>query len=201
MRICSSGYTATTEPTRPSATSLTADCVPTSQTSKSYRVLGEKAARKAKAEGKDVRRVEITRWTGQPPGSAAVDADSGERPRWLEPYGGDAEWRQQMWGAIVALHGRYPHHLSTRSKTNGGLTNQPSRPWARSPSGEQSSTKHAKTPATSSPSKLSSTTTPSSYAKKGAGSPRHGSLGHRRQSGLACNDTRRLSETGTRASA
>jgi hypothetical protein len=28
---------------------------------KSYRVVGEKAARKAKAEGKDVRRVEITR--------------------------------------------------------------------------------------------------------------------------------------------
>ncbi len=33
------------------------------------------------------------------------------RPRWLEPYGGDPAWRQEMWGAIVALHGRYPRHL------------------------------------------------------------------------------------------
>jgi hypothetical protein len=29
----------------------------------------------------------------------------------LRTYGGDAEWRQQMWGAIAALHGRYPQHL------------------------------------------------------------------------------------------
>ena len=40
-----------------------------------------------------------------------VDGNSGERPPWLEPYGGDAEWRQQMWGAIVALRGRYPEQL------------------------------------------------------------------------------------------
>jgi hypothetical protein len=33
------------------------------------------------------------------------------RPRWLQPYGGDPAWRQQMWGAIVALHGRYPRQL------------------------------------------------------------------------------------------
>jgi len=33
------------------------------------------------------------------------------RARWLEPYGGDRNWRQEMWGAIVALHGRYPRHL------------------------------------------------------------------------------------------
>ena len=33
------------------------------------------------------------------------------RARWLEPYGGDQGWRQEMWGAIVALHGRYPRHL------------------------------------------------------------------------------------------
>jgi hypothetical protein len=36
---------------------------------------------------------------------------AGGRPRWLEPYGGDPTWRQEMWGAIVALHGRYPRHL------------------------------------------------------------------------------------------
>ena len=40
-----------------------------------------------------------------------ADGNSGERPPWLEPYGGDAEWRQQMWGAVVALHGRYPTQL------------------------------------------------------------------------------------------
>ena len=33
------------------------------------------------------------------------------RPRWLEPYGGDSDWHREMWGAIVALHGRYPRHL------------------------------------------------------------------------------------------
>ena len=36
---------------------------------------------------------------------------AGERARWLEPYGGDGSWRQEMWGAVVALHGRYPRHL------------------------------------------------------------------------------------------
>ncbi len=34
-----------------------------------------------------------------------------ERPRWFEPYGGDPGWRRQMWGAIVALYGRYPRLL------------------------------------------------------------------------------------------
>lgn len=34
------------------------------------------------------------------------------RPAWLEPYGGDAAWRAQMWGGIVALHGRYPKALA-----------------------------------------------------------------------------------------
>lgn len=36
---------------------------------------------------------------------------SGRRSRWLEPYGGDADWRADMWGRIVALHGRYPDAL------------------------------------------------------------------------------------------
>ncbi|HEX3509966.1 MAG TPA: hypothetical protein VHT27_02585 [Solirubrobacteraceae bacterium] len=34
-----------------------------------------------------------------------------KRPGWLEPYGGDPEWRRQTWSAIVALHARYPRHL------------------------------------------------------------------------------------------
>jgi len=43
--------------------------------------------------------------------SPTVLAEAAGRPRWLEPYGGDRTWRQEMWGAIVALHGRYPRHL------------------------------------------------------------------------------------------
>ncbi len=33
------------------------------------------------------------------------------RPPWLEPYGGDLDWRRKMWGSVVALRGRYPRHL------------------------------------------------------------------------------------------
>ena len=44
------------------------------------------------------------------------------RPRWLEPYGGDPAWRQDMWGAIVALHGRYPRHL--QDLKNGWWTDE-----------------------------------------------------------------------------
>jgi hypothetical protein len=39
-------------------------------------------------------------------------AKTGERARWLEPWGGDADWRAEMWGQIVALHGRYPRTLA-----------------------------------------------------------------------------------------
>jgi hypothetical protein len=45
------------------------------------------------------------------PARIVVGATDGERPQWLEPYGGDPAWRQQMWGAVVALHGRYPRAL------------------------------------------------------------------------------------------
>jgi len=44
---------------------------------------------------------------------AAVDREGPEqRPSWLEPYGGDPDWRSSMWGGIVALHGRYPTALA-----------------------------------------------------------------------------------------
>jgi CopG-like RHH_1 or ribbon-helix-helix domain, RHH_5 len=33
------------------------------------------------------------------------------RAPWLEPYGGDREWRQFTWGSILALSGRYPEEL------------------------------------------------------------------------------------------
>ncbi|HEX4483690.1 MAG TPA: hypothetical protein VH081_07875 [Solirubrobacteraceae bacterium] len=44
------------------------------------------------------------------PATGALPA--GGRARWLEPYGGDQDWRAQMWGQLVALHGRYPKALS-----------------------------------------------------------------------------------------
>ncbi len=33
------------------------------------------------------------------------------RAPWLEPFEGEQEWRRNMWGAIVALCGRYPREL------------------------------------------------------------------------------------------
>ena len=45
------------------------------------------------------------------PTTPSVSSHGGERPAYLEPYGGDPDWRRQMWGAIVALHGRYPEQL------------------------------------------------------------------------------------------
>jgi hypothetical protein len=44
-------------------------------------------------------------------GSTPLDELPVARPAWLEPYGGDREWRQFTWGSIVALHGRYPEEL------------------------------------------------------------------------------------------
>lgn len=46
------------------------------------------------------------------PAAQAVRHAEGGRARWLEPYGGDADWRAAMWGQIVALHGRFPQYLS-----------------------------------------------------------------------------------------
>jgi hypothetical protein len=45
------------------------------------------------------------------PAPVLVGGKGSERAPWLEPYGGDPNWRREMWGAIVALHGRYPRHL------------------------------------------------------------------------------------------
>jgi hypothetical protein len=35
------------------------------------------------------------------------------RAPWLEPYGDSREWRALMWGAVVALHCRYPSALAS----------------------------------------------------------------------------------------
>jgi hypothetical protein len=48
----------------------------------------------------------------QPRQAPVIVSTDGECARWIEPYGGDTTWRQEMWGAIVALHGRYPRALA-----------------------------------------------------------------------------------------
>jgi hypothetical protein len=72
---------------------------------------------------------------------ALTGARGGERSPWLEPYGGDTQWRRQMWGAIVALHGRYPEQLQARKLTDysqllrqqGGGTTKQWKPGATPP--------------------------------------------------------------------
>jgi hypothetical protein len=41
-----------------------------------------------------------------------TEADLDRHAPWIEPIMGDPAWRKQMWGSIVALHGRYPHALA-----------------------------------------------------------------------------------------
>jgi integrase len=80
---------------------------------KSYRVLGEKAAKKARAEGKDVRQVTIERWTAQPPGSAAVEvATKAEAVQLADEMPGT--WKHRRRGAyrVVPLNARRPRRVS-----------------------------------------------------------------------------------------
>lgn len=37
--------------------------------------------------------------------------EAGQRPPWLPPYEDTETWRALTWGAIAALHARYPSHL------------------------------------------------------------------------------------------
>ena len=57
------------------------------------------------------------------PAPVLVGGNGSERAPWLEPYGGDSEWRQQMWGALVALHGRYPTQLAALTMVASELLN------------------------------------------------------------------------------
>jgi hypothetical protein len=57
----------------------------------------------AAASGGAVRRAKPT--------TPQIVASRHQRAPWLEPYGGDPRWSREMWGAIVALHGRYPAQL------------------------------------------------------------------------------------------
>jgi hypothetical protein len=43
--------------------------------------------------------------------AAGRPSGGSSRPHWLEPYGGSGPWRAETWGAIVALHARYPQAL------------------------------------------------------------------------------------------
>lgn len=52
--------------------------------------------------------------TPAPSTSARQDSDQEtprQRPPWLPPYENTDAWHALTWGAIAALHARYPHHL------------------------------------------------------------------------------------------
>jgi hypothetical protein len=48
---------------------------------------------------------------GQARDARKPDLDTDRRAPWLEPFEGEQQWRRDMWGAIVALHGRYSREL------------------------------------------------------------------------------------------
>jgi integrase len=84
----------------------------------SYRVLGEKAARKAKAEGKDVCRVEITRWTAQPPGCAVVEVKTkAEAVRLADELPGTWKHRRRGCYRVVPLNAQRPKRVSRATAT------------------------------------------------------------------------------------
>jgi integrase len=101
----------------------------------SYRVLGEKAARKAKAEGKDVRRVEITRWTAQPPGSAAVEVTTKtEAVRLADELPGTWKHRRRGCYRVVQLNAQRPKrvsHATARQREAEGwiVAQRTTKPW------------------------------------------------------------------------
>ncbi len=102
---------------------------------KSYRVLGEKAARKAKAEGKDVRRIEITRWTAQPPGSAAVEVKTkAEAVRLADELPGTWKHRRRGCYRVVPLNAQRPkrvsHAIASEREAEGWIIGRrTTRPW------------------------------------------------------------------------
>jgi hypothetical protein len=65
------------------------------------------------AEAAASRQARVPRATPAPVVSEAPEEEEPQRrPPWLEPHGGDPQWRALMWGGIVALHGRYPTALA-----------------------------------------------------------------------------------------
>ena len=102
---------------------------------KSYRVLGEKAAQKAKAEGKDVQRIEITRWTAQPPGSAAVEVTTkAEAVRLADELPGTWKHRRRGCYRVVPLDAQRPkrvsHATATQCEAEGWIVaRRTTKPW------------------------------------------------------------------------
>jgi integrase len=101
----------------------------------SYRVLGEKAGRKAKAEGQDVRRVEIARWTAQPPGSAAVEVETkAEAERLADELPGTWKHRRRGCYRVVPLNAQRPRrvsHATARQREAEGwiIARRTTKPW------------------------------------------------------------------------
>jgi integrase len=102
---------------------------------KSYRVLGAKAARKAKAEGKDVRRVEVARWTAQPPGSAPVEVETkAEAVRLADELPGTWKHRRRGCYRVVPLNAQRPkrvsHAIAREREAEGWLiAHRTTKPW------------------------------------------------------------------------
>lgn len=44
--------------------------------------------------------------------SAPISTGDPAPPPWIEPPGADTQWRSLAWGAVAALHARYPQHLA-----------------------------------------------------------------------------------------
>jgi integrase len=102
---------------------------------KSCRVLGEKAARRAKADGQDVRRIEITRWTAQPPGSAAVEVTTkAEAVRLADELPGTWKHRRRGCYRVVPLNAQRPKRVSRitaqqREAEGWTIARRTTKPW------------------------------------------------------------------------
>jgi integrase len=85
---------------------------------KSLRVLGEEAAAKARAERRDVRKVQVERWTAQPPNSEAVEVvTKAEAERLAKEMPGT--WKHRRRGAyrVVPLNAQRPRRVSLAAAT------------------------------------------------------------------------------------
>jgi len=102
---------------------------------RSCRVVGKDAARKAKQEGKEVRQVEITRWTAQPPGSAAVEVKTkAEAVRLADQLPGTWKHRRRGSYRVVPLNAQRPRRVSratAREREAEGwiVTRRTTTPW------------------------------------------------------------------------
>jgi integrase len=80
---------------------------------KSYRVLGDTAAKNFIAQGKDVRQVIVERWTAQPPGSGAIEVRTKTEALTLADQL-PGTWKHRRRGAyrVVPLNAKRPRRVS-----------------------------------------------------------------------------------------